>query len=310
MTVWIGGELVLHGGVGDRYEDGFTSQDVMLALAGVDPQRPVKVRINSGGGDAFDGIAIYNALANHPGEIHIIVDGLAASAASVIAMAGDTITMRQGAMMMIHCAHMLDSSEPAWLEHVNAQMAGIYAKRTGHSTNDIHALMAAETWMDGPEAVASRFATACDEAPAAVWAQLVGNYQNAPASVREHHARRGEAILRHPEADGRGALAQHLADTRVPLVVAVGILRSSPRTSATAWTDREISDGWRTAIEESFGLQPSAKQLDANNGWALAVADTNRAIGLAVTPAAAQADRPDPHGWRKIVADLNRANGF
>lgn len=128
------------------------------------------VRINSPGGDVFDGVAIYNALVRHAARVVVHVDGLAASIASVIAMAGDEIRMHEGSMMMIHDPWMLaigPASEMRaaadLLEKVGRSISGIYEKRTGLSRGEISELMAAETWMDPEEAREKGFADELDE---------------------------------------------------------------------------------------------------------------------------------------------------
>lgn len=123
------------------------------------------VRINSPGGDVFDGVAIYNALIRHDARVVVHVDGLAASIASVIAMAGDEIRMHEGSMMMIHdpwmiaigpASEMRDAAD--LLDKVGRSISGIYEKRTGMSRDEISELMAAETWMDPEEAREKGFA--------------------------------------------------------------------------------------------------------------------------------------------------------
>lgn len=128
------------------------------------------VRINSPGGDVFDGVAIYNALVRHAARVVVHVDGLAASIASVIAMAGDEIRMHEGSMMMIHDPWMLaigPASEMRaaadLLEKVGRSISGIYEKRTGLPRDEISELMAAETWMDPEEAREKGFADQLDE---------------------------------------------------------------------------------------------------------------------------------------------------
>ena len=86
---------------GDFWGEGITSRDVVAALAGAPDAKTIRVSINSPGGDAFEGIAIHTALAKHPAKVIVEVDALAASAASVIAMAGDEVHMAAGAMMMM-----------------------------------------------------------------------------------------------------------------------------------------------------------------------------------------------------------------
>lgn len=170
----VDGELVLYGPVGgDWWDDsGFTAADVLQALAQLDGA--ITVRLNSGGGVAWDGIAIYNALKARPDPVTVIVDGVAASAASVIAMAGDEVTMRAGALMMIHNASTItwgDANDHAknvdLLRKLDGQIAAIYAERAGMDLAEIRALMDAETWMDGADAIDKGFAGASDETAAA-----------------------------------------------------------------------------------------------------------------------------------------------
>ncbi len=100
----VNGELVLFGTVGmvsffDE-DDGFTAIEVQRALAEMNGD--IVVKINSGGGVAFDGLAIHNALKDFAGKVTVFVQGIAASAASIIAMAGDEVVMQAGALLMIH----------------------------------------------------------------------------------------------------------------------------------------------------------------------------------------------------------------
>jgi ATP-dependent protease ClpP protease subunit len=117
---------------------GITASDVAELLDDVRDDRDLVVRINSPGGDVFDGTAIYNLLATRGGQVDVIVDGLAASAASFIAQAGDTITMNRGTQMMIHDAHGFTIGNAAdhrttadLLDGVSDEIAGIYAARAG-----------------------------------------------------------------------------------------------------------------------------------------------------------------------------------
>ncbi|KIC42233.1 hypothetical protein RA27_02250 [Ruegeria sp. ANG-R] len=170
MTILVDGELVLYGFVGEDYwDEGFTATQVIDALAMLGRDADITVRINSGGGYTDDGIAIYNALTAHRGSVDVIVDAIAASSASIIAMAGDTITMRSGAMMMIH-----DPARFTWgdagdheksteqLNKLADLMADIYAEQTGEDAADIRKEMKDELWLTGEEAVARKFATATE----------------------------------------------------------------------------------------------------------------------------------------------------
>ncbi len=151
---------VMHGKWLDDSEEA-TFADAIKSCA---PTDKINVRINSEGGDMFAGIAIRNMLASHPGEVTCIVEGLAASSASIVAMAGKTV-MRSGAMMMIHnpwaivagdaddmraAAGMLDKSKSA--------LVSIYQDKTGKSEAELKAMLSAETWMTAGEAVEAGFA--------------------------------------------------------------------------------------------------------------------------------------------------------
>jgi len=166
MTILIDGEIVLHGTVGEGFfADGFTARDVIEALAEVGRSKDVTVRLNSGGGIATEGVAIFNALESHRGNVNVVVDGVAASAASIIAMAGDTIVMKTGASMMVHdpAAFTMGNSDDhaksiEALEMLASSMADIYAERSGRKPDEIREEMKAETWMTAKEAVAKGYA--------------------------------------------------------------------------------------------------------------------------------------------------------
>jgi ATP-dependent protease ClpP protease subunit len=120
----------------------------------------ITVHINSPGGDAFDSVAIYNALLAHPANIDVQVDALAASGASIIAQAGDTVTMNRGSMMMIHDAiagtygNASDMRVTAdILDKLSNSIASIYAARTGDTEQVWRDVMIAEAWYTAQEAV-------------------------------------------------------------------------------------------------------------------------------------------------------------
>lgn len=120
----------------------------------------IRVRINSPGGSVFDAIAIHSALLHHPARIITCVDGLAASAASVIAMAGDEIETMPGGQWMIHDASATDSGNAAekakmqtFLDRQSQNLADMYARRAGGHAEEWRELMKAETWAFAQEAV-------------------------------------------------------------------------------------------------------------------------------------------------------------
>ena len=154
---------------------GFTLKRASAALRSIGPN-PVTVNINSPGGDMFEGIAIYNLLAAHPAKVTVNVMGLAASAASIIAMAGDRIDMGTGAQLMIHNAwgvvvgnrHDLAAASDTFAGF-DRSLAGIYHARTGVKMATIESLMDAETFMGATDAIKQGFADgmmASEPAPA------------------------------------------------------------------------------------------------------------------------------------------------
>ncbi|NYT25388.1 Clp protease ClpP [Alcaligenaceae bacterium] len=144
--------------------EGVTAKRVAAALRSMGPG-PVTVNINSPGGDMFEGLAIYNILREHDGEVTVKVLGLAASAASVIAMAGDTVQIARAGFLMIHNCWVMavgnrhDLREIAdTMEPFDAAMADIYSVRSGISVEDVQKLMDGETWINGSAAVEQGFA--------------------------------------------------------------------------------------------------------------------------------------------------------
>jgi HK97 family phage major capsid protein len=160
------GEIEVLGEIGDSGWGGeFTTAKMVKDALKAIGKAPVLVTINSPGGDAFEGIAIYNLLREHGSKVTVNVLGLAASAASIVAMAGDTIKMGDAAMLMIHSSHGLVMGNQAdmrefadLLDKIDGTVANLYAARSGKSAADVLALMRAETWMSGEDAVASGFA--------------------------------------------------------------------------------------------------------------------------------------------------------
>ena len=127
-------------------------------------KRKITLRINSPGGEVFDGLAIYNRLREHAGGVEVKIDGIAASMASVIAMAGAPVSMAENALLMVHnpsglCAgNSGDMRELAdMLDKVRGSLTSAYERKTGKTTEQIGAMMDAETWMTAREALAAGF---------------------------------------------------------------------------------------------------------------------------------------------------------
>lgn len=161
----------IFGVIGDPPEyDGVTPRMIAEALSNSGGVNEIEIRINSPGGNVFDGVTIYNLLRAQGSKITVTVEGLAASAASIIAMAGDEIVMRDGALMMIHRASGMAygnaqamADMKATLEKIDEEMASIYARRSGKDASEMMSLMVSETWLDGEETVSIGLATASDK---------------------------------------------------------------------------------------------------------------------------------------------------
>jgi len=145
---------------------GITAKSVAAALRAIGP-RPIEVQINSPGGDMFEGIAIFNVLREHPQPITVKVMGMAASAASIIAMAGDTIEIGAASFIMVHNCWIIavgnrhDMAETSeWLAPFDQAMVDLYAARTGQDAKAVAKWMDAETYMSGSQAIERGFADA------------------------------------------------------------------------------------------------------------------------------------------------------
>lgn len=144
---------------------GITAGDVATKIEQAGDFERIHLRINSGGGSPFEGVTIYNLLRSQQKPIHVFVDGVAASAASVVAMSGDRISMGEGSMMVVHQAWGIQTGNSATmrkfadaLDVVSGSMADIYVARTGLSSEKVKAIMDAETWLKAQEAIDAKFA--------------------------------------------------------------------------------------------------------------------------------------------------------
>jgi len=150
------------------YEDigmfGITASDMRRELDALSNTKNIELRINSPGGDVFDGIAIFNDLIEHPANIHVKISSLAASAAAVIAMAGDSVEMAKNAFLMIHNAWALAIGDKQTMNEMSDMLGKIdnalldtFAGRTGNNKDDIEKWMNEETWFTAEEAKQNGF---------------------------------------------------------------------------------------------------------------------------------------------------------
>jgi len=193
----------------DFFGLGVTAQTVKDAIAAASDYKTITVNLNSPGGDLFEGVAIYNTLKLTGKPVNVNVVGLAASAASLIAMCGDTITMQLGTQMMIHRAMAMtagfadDMRKMAdTLDSVTASAADIYVARTGMSKDKVLALMAEETWMNPEQAKADGFASAISEQKGKVTNSFnLSVFKNTPEELKNQAESEPEAPVAEPEPD-------------------------------------------------------------------------------------------------------------
>ncbi|MFI2426512.1 head maturation protease, ClpP-related [Streptomyces sp. NPDC018955] len=181
-------EVMLYDEIGGWF--GSTADELIAELKTITSPR-MRVRVNSPGGSVFEGIAIANALRSHPASVTVQVDGIAASIASVIAMAGDRIEMAPNTMLMIHDAsgvamgNAADMEEMAeLLDVISDNIADAYAQRAGGTRDEWRARMRSETWYLPEDAVDAGLA---DEA---VQMPKQGTPTPAPAEEPEPEMRR------------------------------------------------------------------------------------------------------------------------
>lgn len=145
---------------------GLLGADIIAKEVKAAKNEPIRLRINSPGGGVHEATAMLALLKEHKPGVTVMVDGIAASAASFLAMVGSTITMAEGSMMMVHRAmgftfgNAVDHAKMVEIlgKH-DSQIVDIYAARTGKSAEEIAAMLDAETWMTSHEALANGFAT-------------------------------------------------------------------------------------------------------------------------------------------------------
>ncbi len=220
----------------------------------------IVLRLNSAGGIAVQGIAIYNALKTYAGKVTVCIDALAASAASLIAMAGDTIIMRTGSLIMIHDPSTITFGTSGELrktadvlDEVAAAAAEIYAERSGQSNQRVRALMADETWMRGDLARKLGFADRLDDEAATMAAPSSNTHFS---SMRRRTSRAG----RDPRRGGPGISPAKFAATE-RVIMTSSQMAANPAAPAS----------FRDATDDIFSRCRSAKlTMDETNEIMLA----------------------------------------
>lgn len=256
-------EILIYDFIGD-YWYGVTAADFVRDLAALDADE-ITVRINSPGGDVFDGIAILNALRGHKAKITTVVDGLAASAASFIAMAGDEVVMSRNSEMMIHDASNYCHGNAADmrtcakdLDRVSANIATVYAEKTGVDATEWRAAMQAETWYSAQEAVDAGLADRVDGADSTAKNAFDLSFFNfagrraAPAPVNPKNSSAAEAEANKKEG--------HMATLQEALAERLGIDADADEETVLAAVDEALAEQAEDGGAGSGG-EPTADQV-------------------------------------------------
>jgi ATP-dependent Clp endopeptidase proteolytic subunit ClpP len=260
---------------------GISAKDVAAALdslpADVDE---IRVRINSPGGEAFEGMAILNMLRAHQAKTVAVVDGLAASAASFLASGLDETVMSPGSQMMIHDAAGLALGQASdmrkmaeALDSVSNSIASIYAEATGETTEEWRAVMVEETWYTADEAVSAGLADQVAVVKDAGRSETAGGGENPGDAISDAF---DLSIFNYAGRDE--APAPHMP----PSASAVGSINTAERGSAVAFSDEQL-----TTMRQELGLAEDADE-------ATIVAALSEALSERAEPPAAPGSAGQP----------------
>ena len=325
------GRLTLTGYVGESsividgstWFDGFTHGEVLTALGEFEDDEDIVVHINSGGGYATEGAAIRSALSERSGRTDVFIEGIAASAASLIAMASETVTMANDAVMMIHDPSGLTlgtaEDHEATIRGLNS-LAGAYARsyarKSGKPASECREIMKAETWFDAGEAVEAGFADEIEGEAEPVAAFPYQTYAHAPqrlvALAKENGWRapvvRTAASTAKPAAPSaaKPAPKEESMSDKPKADDKTADLEAARKEAATAAVkaDRERRQAI-LALDEAKGREALAEHLYASTE--MSVEDIKTALAAAPKAEAPKADAPktDP----AAEYEQNRING-
>lgn len=284
---------------------GITAKDFIDQVKATGAKK-LTVRINSPGGSVFDGLAIYNYLASLA-DVTTIVEGVAASMASVIALAGKTRKIAENSFFMVHSPWSAvagtadDMRETAdLLDKLAASLAGIYAKRTGKTEEEVKKWMETDTWFNGAEALYAGLATEVT-APVQAVASLRPSFRNVPAALSKNtntkprmnkilealakaglitSADQAEDAAADQFAAGLAKLQRERDDAVTAKTTAETALAELRKTNATAQVDAAVADG---RIDSTAKDEWVAK-LVADEGAAKLLASIKKAAPVGHSP--------------------------
>ncbi|WP_415775338.1 ClpP-like prohead protease/major capsid protein fusion protein [Shewanella oncorhynchi] len=302
-------ELMIYDEIGGW---GITAKQFARDLQALGKVGTITARIHSPGGDVFEGMAIYNMIKGHPAHKVCYIDGLAASMASVIAMAFDEIIIPENAMMMIHkpwggtLGDADDMRKYAdLLDKVEGNLVGAYQQKTGLPEDELHALLAAETWLTGREAVEKGFANTLTDPlqmAASLNSKRLKDFTNMPEHLKNLFAPKGNIPSPAPQP-APAPSAQDPAPVNQPDAATI-------QAAAIAFNTQRM-----TGINAAFAAFPQLADLkneclaDANINAEIAKDRILAKLGENTTPAATMPNRTIIHsGNGNIVGDSIRAH--
>lgn len=216
-------EILLYDVIGRDWWSGggCTAADISQAIKDAGDFSSITMRVNSPGGDVFEGVAIYNLVKAQGKPVTVYVDGIAASAASFISMAGDRVVMGLGSMMMVHNAWTMAMGNAGdlrkvadTLDKVSASFSEIYTARTGMNAAEIASLMDEETWLSAEDAVTYKFADEVAKEPAkdskkalALASKFSALFKSAPSFEEQAQPPASETVLPEQQPEGGAAAA-------------------------------------------------------------------------------------------------------
>lgn len=310
-------ELRMYGPIGGgMFGGGVSAEAVAEALDQAKDARRILLRLSSPGGAAFDGMAIRSMLSMHPAKVTCEVEGLAASAASIVAMGADVIKMHEGSAMMVHRSSTVTGGDVA--EHTKAVnaltalddgMATVYAARSGMSKDDCVHMMDAETWLTAEQAVEKKLADEVmpakksNGAPTAFDLSPFG-YRHAPQQFTAA-AKPAPLTETHNMSLARIATALGLADSAEEAAVIAALGKAQARTNAAESALNELRAVVSAETNEALlgslrGLQSAAAQLPELKAK---VEEQQKSIENQERAALFAADAVDPKG-RKLTPAL------
>lgn len=265
-------EISIYDQIGQNwYGEGITAKKFERDLKAFGDIDSITLRINSPGGSVFEGNAIYNILRAHAAPVHTVIDGVAASIASVIALAGDTIEMPENAMFMIHnpinciCGNAADMRKMADdLEKIKDSILNVYESRSGLDRAKLSKMMDDETWMTADDAVGFNFAdkkTPRNKAVASISQEAMAMFHNVPPGLRPQNV---VPIVEEPE----------------PMAV-------QPETNQAAYSKAEMDAAVQAAVQAAVKdtITPQLQRMNEERLASVKARFDNLAASGNITPA-------------------------